>query len=257
MASNIHLFWERIGLPEKKEIGLNDLPGILTKMAYTIPFENLSVMDHQIDTITKENLVKKILVRKRGGLCYELNPLLFYALKDYISDVQLISGTVCNPATQEWSPTGETHVAILLAAGNKRYIVDNGFGINLPLAPVPLDGEIISTGNGDFKIRKVKHSLYELLVKRNSKDPEWKIGYSFHTGHEVGLDELNAMQKTIVRHPQSPFNKSPLISMLKSDGSIIMSGHSITYRSNGEVNKLEFPSSRFKMMAKEHFNLLL
>ena len=41
-----------------------------------------------------ENLQDKILSTSRGGLCYELNTLLYYFLKDCGYDVQLALGTV-------------------------------------------------------------------------------------------------------------------------------------------------------------------
>ena len=56
-------------------------------MAQTVPFENLNILEKNFKEISKENLKEKILVNNRGGLCYELNPTMYYFLKDSGFDV--------------------------------------------------------------------------------------------------------------------------------------------------------------------------
>ncbi len=60
-------------------------------MAQTVPFENLNILENNFTQISKDNLKEKILVNNRGGLCYELNPTMYYFLKGAGFDVHLVS----------------------------------------------------------------------------------------------------------------------------------------------------------------------
>ena len=145
------LFRQRIGIPENKELSFKDLDYILEKTAIVIPFENLRVIDASAEKITKENIMDKILVRNEGGLCYELNTTLYFFLLDNGFDVSLVRGVVYDHTAQEWGTIGRTHITILLVHDEKTYIVDTGFGGNLPLKPVPLAGRLFVLLMESFK----------------------------------------------------------------------------------------------------------
>lgn len=250
------LFRKRIGLPENNEITFNDLDDILEKTATVIPFENLRVIDASAEKITKENVMDKILVRNEGGLCYELNTNLYFFLLDNGFDVSLVRGVVYNHTAQEWGTIGRTHVAIILVQDEKKYIVDTGFGGNLPLKPVPLTGEVVSSFNGEFQIKNESsvHGNYILHVKLKHKDADWKVGYAFDSQQLVGdLSELNEVQKIITEHPKSIFNKSPLVTKLIKNGSLTLTENSFTQWMNGEVIKEEIDFNRFKDVFMQYF----
>lgn len=73
------LFRKRIGLQDDEKLTFDELDEILDKTAKTIPFENLSIMASHLSDINKENIMKKVLVRNEGGLCYELNTALYFS----------------------------------------------------------------------------------------------------------------------------------------------------------------------------------
>lgn len=66
-----------------------------------------------------------------------------------------------------FSPTGTTHVAVVLTNGRERYLVDTGFGGNLPLVLVPFDVKVARSRNGEFRVRKEdsEHGDYFLDLK--------------------------------------------------------------------------------------------
>ncbi|MFF2591106.1 arylamine N-acetyltransferase [Peribacillus butanolivorans] len=145
------LFRKRIGLLEHEKVTFEKLDEILEKTAKTIPFENLSIMASHLSDINKENIMNKVLVRNEGGLCYELNTALYFFLVENDFDVSLVRGVIYN---QGWMTIGRTHVAILLNHEGQTYLVDTGFGGNLPLKPVPFNGETVISQNGEFRIKK-------------------------------------------------------------------------------------------------------
>lgn len=59
-----------------------------------IPFENLNIFDNKRIEFDIEKMWVKIVEQKRGGICYELNGLLFHLLKYIGFDVKYISAKV-------------------------------------------------------------------------------------------------------------------------------------------------------------------
>ncbi|WP_411859769.1 arylamine N-acetyltransferase, partial [Bacillus thuringiensis] len=106
-------FFSRLQIPPKEEVRFENLHEILQQMAYVIPYENLDVMDKNIRRITRMNVQEKLLLNQRGGLCYELNTLLYYFLHDCGFDVYRISGTVYDLGGDKWKPD-DGHVIIIL-----------------------------------------------------------------------------------------------------------------------------------------------
>lgn len=252
------LFRKRIGYEPTKRISFTELEEVLAKTAATFPFENLCIIKGNTQTITEENLVEKLLNRGEGGLCYELNPILYLFLRENGFSVSLVSGVVYNQMAQEWSRTGRTHVAILLRHEGKEYLVDTGFGGNIPLMPVLLSGEIIQSANGEFRIKKIDstHGDYQFEMKRKYKDEEFVIGFSLDSTQLMkDVTELEQMQKVIVGSDASTFNKEPLLTKLTEQGSMTLTNKSFTRWQNGGMTKEDIDPSQFAALAKEHFGL--
>ncbi len=252
------LFRKRIGYSEGKKIRFADLPELLKKVALTIPFENLCIIRGARLPLTNESLVEKILKKNEGGLCYELNPLLYMFLRENDFHVSLVRGVVYNQNAQEWSSTGRTHAAILLEEAECKYLVDTGFGGNLPLVPVPLSGETVQSMTGEFRVTKTENSFGDYLfeMKRKDKDDDWTVGYVFDSKETVTeLAKLEEMQTIIIESEASSFNKGPLITKLTEEGSMTLTDKSFTRWRKGRMTKEDISEESFKELAKEHFGL--
>jgi len=249
------LFRRRIGMSQT-EITFEKLDKVLEKTAKTFPFENLCILEDRTTAITKDNLIHKMLEQHEGGLCYELNPLLYLFLVENGFDSRLVLGTVYSSAEQQWSTTGKTHVAILIKHDGKQYLVDTGFGGNLPLKPVPLNGEMVSSSNGEFRVERVKNAEEKFIFykKLKHKDKEWKIGYIFDLKDTIkNVSALGDIQDIIITHPDSAFNKRPLITKLTDKGSITLTDGSFTEWMDGKETKREMNEKHFKEMKNEYF----
>ncbi|CAM4404592.1 N-hydroxyarylamine O-acetyltransferase [Bacillus manliponensis] len=254
-------FFERLKMKEKESISFTDLPQLLHAMAQTVPFENLSIIEGKTKEISKENLQEKILTNKRGGLCYELNPLMYYFLKDYGFDVHLVSGTVYQAAANKWA-VDSGHIATILQYHGELYLIEVGFGSYLPLAPVPFSGNTVHSTTGDYRIRKetTEKGNYILEMKNNHEflntahSNEWSIGYAFYV---EGVDErkVNAAQKIIVEHEQSPFNKVPILVKLIEDGHASLTKESFTLTKNGEKKKEAITPQQYFELSRSVFGV--
>lgn len=252
------LFRKRIGIPENETITFEALDNILEKTAKKIPFENFCIIENKTNDINKENLINKILINNEGGLCYELNSIFYFFLIENGFNAVLARGVVYENATQEYLTLGRTHVTILITYEEQTYIIDTGFGGNLPLKPVPLTGETVTSTNGEFRINKVnsEHGDYVLEMKLKHKDTAWKIGYAFDSKKPIkDLSELNEIQTIIAEHQESPFNKNPLITRLTTGGNITLTNTSFTQWMDGIAAKENIDNVRFKELLKQHFGI--
>lgn len=251
-------FRKRIGFPEKEIITFEQLDEVLEKTAQSIPFENICIINKNTSDISKETLVNKILDRNEGGVCYELNPILYLFLQANGFDVSLVRGAVYNHSSQNWAPTGLTHVTILVNHNNQTYVIDTGFGGNLPLTPVPLNGETVDSNNGQFRIKKQdsKYGNYVLEMKLKYKDSDWKLGYAFDTKSIVrDLSELNTIKQVISESEHSAFNKAPLMIKITDSGTVTLTPSSLTVWKDGEMKKEDIHEKRFNDLAKQHFGM--
>ncbi|WP_331457063.1 arylamine N-acetyltransferase family protein [Bacillus sp. FJAT-27245] len=254
------LFRKRIGFPLEEEISFANLDQVLERTALALPFENVRVMNRSTIEFTEESLKEKILDRNEGGLCYDLNSILYLFLLENGFETRLIRGVVFNQTHQKWSETGKTHIAILLRNKGRQYLVDTGFGINIPLKPVPLTGVTVSSRNGEFRVQKEAsdHGDYCFYFKLKHKDKEWKKGYAFDSIDMVHkLSEINEIQHIIASHPASGFNKRLIMTRLTERGSITLAGNSVTTWTDGRMEKDEIDYTRFRKLARDAFGLNL
>jgi N-hydroxyarylamine O-acetyltransferase len=101
---------------------------------YAIPFENLDVLLRCPIILDLEANYDKIVCRRRGGWCYELNGVMGWALKEIGFEVMRMSAGVMRVRAGD-AELGN-HLCLLVCL-DQRYLVDVGFGGSL-VEPLPL-----------------------------------------------------------------------------------------------------------------------
>lgn len=207
-------------------------------MAFTFPFENRAVLNKQSYALNQEGLKQHLLEGNRGGLCYDLNPLLYYVLKEAGLSVQLLQGTVYIKEADTWAIDG-THVAIMLKHHNERFLIDAGFGVNLPLQPVPFTEDWVEGASIRFRVKAKETEKGTHLLQLDKGDGA-ETGYAF-TLNEVDEDALCQLRHEIYENESSPFNKRPLASKLTPTGRVIVTEDHVTTHEHEEVSKKPLP----------------
>ena len=129
-------------LPDKdaylKRIGLanEDIPltragldKVLWAHLCSVPFENLDLFDYdrKVDFGIAE-MFDKVVVRKRGGYCFELNSLFMSLLQALGFEVYPVGVRIYMGGSEEHAPA-IAHRASLIVIDGKRYYADVGFGM--------------------------------------------------------------------------------------------------------------------------------
>lgn len=187
---------------------------VLRKFAEWFPFENVDVLVGNQGDVTPEFLIDKMVERRRGGLCYETNPLLLLTLQELGFDAELGAATVRKDGN--WA-LDRTHAIVLLYMDGQKYIADSGFGNRLALSPLPLDGEAIVSPAGTFRLRTHRTEKGAVAMECLGDQGEWIVQYAFNW-ETIPWGNLSVIKHTIHSHPHSPFNKQLLIAQTLPDG---------------------------------------
>lgn len=97
----------------------------------SVPFENLSIHLGEPIVLETDALFEKIVTRRRGGFCYELNGLFAALLQTFGFDVELLAGTVGGSR-----PFDHLALGVQLPGEPQTWLSDVGFG-RLSAYPIP------------------------------------------------------------------------------------------------------------------------
>ncbi|UCH26235.1 MAG: arylamine N-acetyltransferase, partial [Trueperaceae bacterium] len=87
-------YLERIGYRGPVDVSARTLASLQRAHLHTVPFENLDVCLGREIVLEPAALYDKIVVRRRGGFCYELNGLFAWLLTELGFEVTLLSARV-------------------------------------------------------------------------------------------------------------------------------------------------------------------
>ena len=93
---------------------------------YSVPFENLDIAAGRRLSVELEAIHDKVVTRRRGGFCYELNGLFAGLLRELGYDVTLLAAEV--PEPRDGGPRHDRAHLVLLVDLDGPWLVDVGWG---------------------------------------------------------------------------------------------------------------------------------
>lgn len=148
---DLQAYFDRIGYAGAPRPDLDTLRELHRLHLYAVPYENLDVQLRRPTTIDPAAAFEKIVLRGRGGWCYEMNGLLGAALVEIGFKVTRMAGSVARGERDR--PLGN-HL-ILRVDLDRPYIADVGFGDGLR-EPVPLAVGPIHCAGYDFRMEALE-----------------------------------------------------------------------------------------------------
>ena len=195
-----------------------------------VPFENLDI--HNKTRIDLTNLFDKIVTRRRGGFCYELNGLFYELLVQIGFTVKMVSARAYDGKGNYGAEFD--HMALIVEIMDDRYLADVGFGEFL-FFPIKLElNKEISDPRGVFKIG-IFDEFYQVVEKKNS-DGSFIPEYIF-SEKERRLEEFNEMCNYHQTNIASHFTQKRICSLPTANGRITLTGNILKITENGEVSE--------------------
>jgi len=225
-------YLERINYQGETEVTIEVLHGLQKKHLLSVPFENLDIHYKIPIQLNPGNIFEKVVIRKRGGFCYELNSIFYELLRSIGFDVKMISARVFNQRQEVFSPEFD-HLAIIANLDVVDYLVDVGFG---EFAFQPLKIELNTTQNderGKFRVDKYDDEHYKVSKQA---DEHWIPEYMF-TLKERDLNEFTGMCQYNQSSPQSHFTQNTFCSLPTENGRVTVSTNKIKITEGSSITE--------------------
>jgi N-hydroxyarylamine O-acetyltransferase len=216
-----------------------------------VPFENLSIHSGEPIVLQEEALFTKIVERRRGGFCYEVNGLFASLLRSLGFDVTMLSAGVAKPGGG-FSPDFD-HMALMVKLSD-RWLVDVGFGDSF-LEPLLLDG-LGEQIQGSQSFQLLNDGSHLVLMRRN-KGEEWKPEYRFNLQPHTFADyeEMCEFHQT---SPESHFTKARICSRATDEGRVTLSDmRLITTNGSQRDERVLASSDEYERVLRDQFGIVM
>ena len=240
-------YLQRIGYSGPLVPSPETLRGLHRAHLYTVPFENLSIHSGERIQLNMAWLFNKIVTRRRGGFCYELNSLFGWLLTELGFQVTMLSAQVAH-SDGEFGP--EFDHMVLQVTLDDPWLADVGFGDSY-LEPIRLDlRETQLDPAGKFRVAVQENGLVL---------QEW-VDEKFVTQHLFSLTPraLADFEEMCYFHqtsPDSPFTRKIVCSKPIPAGRFTLSEtHQIITR-NGIKEETELTQNKLEQILRDEFGI--
>lgn len=218
-----------------------------------VPFENLDVIHKQRIVLNPEILFEKIVQRKRGGFCYELNGLFAWLLGKLGYRVKLLSAQVFDGERDDFGPEFD-HMTLLVEAGGS-YLVDVGFGDSFR-TPLPMPRGRVEDISGSYRIysnpANTDGIIYEL---HRHNEHGWQPQYRFSTTPRQ-LADFEPMCTYHQTSPDSSFTQRTVCTRATLYGRVTLTENNLTITESKEKRMQPVSSKEeFYQLLQEYFGI--
>lgn len=247
---DIKAYLERIGYLGPQEATYDMLRELHLLHLFAVPFENLDIHRGKLIMLDEGKLFEKIVTRKRGGFCYELNGLFAALLRELGFKVDLLSARVYDG--ERIGP--EFDHLVLKVRLEKDWLADVGFGDSFS-EPLLLSesGEQVQSGVS-YQIQKRDTGL--VLAQKDERD-SWRELYRFSLKPRR-LADFSQMCRYHQTSPESTFTQKRLVTQAIPGGRITLSDLRLIITGEGlRREKILVDENEFGAALRQHFGISL
>jgi arylamine N-acetyltransferase len=211
--SQIEKYLERIGFHGSLDGSAKTLADLQERHLHTVPYENLDILEGRALSLDPQDLYQKIVIRQRGGYCFETNALFGWLLRE-------LGYTVADLVSRFWRdepnlPPKRRHHVLKVEAEGAHYLCDVGVGGIVPRRPLSfIEGLVQQQGDENYRLER---DPYDGWVLCEQKHKAWQRIYSFTEEPQLPKDYLFA-SFWCEKAPDSVFNKSPIVAIRTPEG---------------------------------------
>lgn len=219
MAPDVRTYLARIGYTGPLDGGAETLAELQRCHLHTVPYENFDILRRIPLSLEPERLYDKIVVRRRGGYCFELNALFGWLLRE-------LGYGVTDYFARFWRdepnpPPKRRHHVLKVEAEGVAYLCDVGVGGIVPRRPLRLV-EGLEQAQGDELYRMERDAEFGWLLCERKRG-EWSWLYSFTEEPQLPRDYLMASY-WCENAPDSIFTKGAMVAIRTKEGRNTIAG---------------------------------
>lgn len=249
MLSNekIRSYMARIGYNGPLYASLETLRALQRSHVNSVPFENLDIHLGRHIPVDVDHAFDKVVGRRRGGICFELNPLFHQLLVSLGFDAKVVSARIL----LRDEGTMFDHIAIVVHLGGL-WLVDVGYGRQPPVMPIgPTQDAPMSNADGVYHLRLADD---EYVLEGSTARGSFERSYGFHLIWR-SLQEFEERAGWLQTSPDSIFTKAPICSMPSQAGRLTISGFNLISTSNGETTIKRITGDERAHLLKDAFGI--
>jgi arylamine N-acetyltransferase len=239
--TDLTAYLDRIRYTGPTDATLDTLHGLVAAHNGAIPFENLNpLMGVPVADLGRAALFDKLVLRRRGGYCYEHNGVMGYALAELGFGVQRLGGRVVwmNDSGELPAQTHEA-LSVTIPGVEGPWLVDVGFGGQTLSSPIRLEVDTEQTTRHEpYRIRSDGDGLgLEAQIRGN-----WHPLYMFTTRPQPRIDrEVGSWY--VSTHPKSTFVVGLSAALLTDDARWNLRGRNLAIHSGGSTERTRFATA--------------
>ena len=242
-------YLDRIGTGRPAKADSTALHALHRAHLLAVPFENLSIHLGEPISLAPGDLIGKIVTRRRGGFCYELNGAFALLLGALGFDVRLLAARVFGDG--RLGPPFD-HLALLVHTidGAGPWLADVGFGSH---SEFPLCfGERGQQDDPAGSFRLAEGGAGDIDVIRDGQ-PQYRLEL-----RERALADFGPTCWWQQTSPESHFTRATVCSRLTASGRISISGRTLIRTADGIRTEQELPADDAVLAAyRDHFGIIL
>ncbi|GGD82942.1 arylamine N-acetyltransferase family protein [Paenibacillus nasutitermitis] len=219
LKPEVTAYLERIGYKGVLDGSAAVLAELQERHLHSVPYENLDILKGIPLSLEVPALIDKIVVRRRGGYCFELNALFGWLLRELGYVVTDLFARFWRDETN--APPKRRHHVLRVEAEGSTYLCDVGVGGIVPRRPVRME-EHLEQPQGDECYRLERDSYYGWVLCERKRG-EWCWLYSFTEEPQLPKDFIMATY-WCEHAPDSIFARSAMAAMRTSQGRNTLAG---------------------------------
>jgi N-hydroxyarylamine O-acetyltransferase len=260
---DIQRYLDRINYAQPIDASIETLRGLHRAHMLSVPFENLDIHLGRPILLGETIFFNKIVERRRGGFCYELNGLFAGLLRQIGFDVTMLSAGVAG-LEGTFGPDFD-HMALLVRLKDVRlkddrlendWLADVGFGDSF-IEPIRLhESTVTEDATGAYRI--TNEGRHRILQRRGADGEDgWRQQYRF-TLEPRQLSEYEDMCHYQQTSPESHFTQHRICSLATPTGRITLTGDKLI-TTNGEIREEHTLSGEheFNTILAQRFGIVL
>lgn len=248
-------YFRRIGYTGPQAATLDVLRDLERLHPLAIPFENLDPLTGQRVDLEPAAIENKLVVRGRGGYCFEQNGLFARVLMQLGFDVTPMIARVLWGREPD-AITPRSHMLLRVTIDDQPWIVDVGFGAVTLTSPLRLQtGVAQPTTHEPFRLVDAPDGAIDLEVQQGET---WRPMYRFDLQRAEWVDYEVSNWYTST-HPSSFFTTSLVACRVTPEGRLMLFNDRLTARSkDGEAIERQIESAHeLEICLRETFSIEL
>jgi N-hydroxyarylamine O-acetyltransferase len=222
---------------------LHTLRDLMTRHQQIVPFENLDIVAGRTSPLSTAGVLDKLINRRRGGFCYELNEAFGALLTHLGFSLRRIEARVFSEASRTFGAPFD-HMALIVSLPEGEFLVDVGFGDN-NRTPMRLPEDTLTDISGAYSLAQTAEQAW--LLSRAER-PLYEMNL-----RQQPLSAFEPMYRFHQSSPESAFSKGLICTKATPSGRITLSRDRLIIVAGAERTETEV-SDRARVL-REYFDI--